>query len=174
MSHPSRAEKTLEKYTSDPSIGKVKRGDCFGCGSDKHLAVDCEKKNDPVVAAKIAADVEALRKRNRLRDRKRKRNMRGTPHFNNFKDAHQKILRTQVLVVVAKERKKEKEDKERRRNDEECRRNDKKRRRNDEQRHCDSRRDDDRGDDGYCLGCYYSRDNNRACRPDNARSDDRA
>ena len=156
-SHPSRAEKTLEKYTSGPSIGKAKRSNCFGCGSDKYLTVKCETKGDPVVAAKIAAAVEALRERNRLRDRKRERNRRGIPHFEDFKDAHQKILHTQVLATVVKERKEEEENEERRRKD--------------EQRHCDSRRDDDCGEDGYCYGRYYLRDDDRACRPNNAQRD---
>ena len=76
------------------------------------------KKDDPVVAAKIAAAVEALCKRNRLWDRKCERNRQCTPHYEDFRDAHQKILCTQVLDAVAKEREKEEEDEERRCNDE--------------------------------------------------------
>ena len=116
-----------------------------------------------MVAAKIAAAVDEIRNRNRIRDRRRERSRRGTPHFEDFKDAHQKVLRTQVLAVVAKEREQEKEDEERRREDEE-------RRRDEEER----RRDDDRGDDGYRRDRYSSRDDGRAYRPDDTRSDDRA
>ena len=69
-------------------MGKVKRGNCFGCDSKDHLAVDCLRKNEPSIAAKIAAAVETLCERNRLRDRKCERNRRGTSSYEDFKDSH--------------------------------------------------------------------------------------
>ena len=65
-SHPSRAEKTFEKYLSGPSKGKIKHGDYFGCGSNDHLAMEYNKKHVPEVAARIDAAVAKMSENNKL------------------------------------------------------------------------------------------------------------
>ena len=66
VSHLSRAKKTYEKYLSGHSKGKIKRGGCFGCGSKDHLAMNCNKKHVPEVAARIDTTVARMRENNKL------------------------------------------------------------------------------------------------------------
>lgn len=59
-SNPSRAKKLHYKYLSGPSKGNMRRGNCFGCGSNIHLASNCAKKDKPEVTAKIKGAVAEL------------------------------------------------------------------------------------------------------------------
>ena len=70
-SHPSRAEKTYEKFLLGPFKGKIKRGDCFDCSRYKHLTMDCDRKHEPKVASKIDVAVVKMRENNKLRSQKR-------------------------------------------------------------------------------------------------------
>ena len=72
-SHPSRAEKTHEKYFLGRSKENLKGGDCFSCSSNTHLAMYCNNKPEPEVANKIDVAVAKIRENNKLRSQKRDR-----------------------------------------------------------------------------------------------------